>query len=143
MAKVKCKGTVLNQTIATVLTAIAQVISLDGPGMESETYEADTLDNSDAGIPYKPTGRSEGGSLGFDVFFDPALAGHLNLLDLLTRPATETWQIIFADSGTSEWDFDSAGLSFSPTVALGDGLKASCSLKLDGLPSFPAGGSAV
>ena len=53
----------LNQKIATAFTPVAQIISLDGPGMASETFEADTLDNTDAGIPYQSTGRTEGGSV--------------------------------------------------------------------------------
>jgi hypothetical protein len=143
MAKIKCKGTVLQQTLATVLTPVAQIIDLSGPDMEAETAECDTLDNSDAGIPYMSTGRTEGGSLSGNMFFDPALAGHTNILDLLTTPQSETWKLIFADTGTSEWDITGVGFSFSPTVALADGLKASFAIKLDGLPTFPGSGSAA
>ncbi|MHC4606715.1 MAG: phage tail protein [Planctomycetota bacterium] len=141
MAKVRCKGTVLQQMIATIYTTVAQLISLDLPDMESETYESDTLDNANAGIPYDATGRSEGGSLGFEGFFDPALDGHQKLLELITTPPIptedETWKIIFADTGASEWTFTGAGISFGGTVALNDGLKMSGSIKLDGLPTFP------
>lgn len=142
MAKVKCKGTALQQEIASTYTAVAQIISLDGPEMESETYESDTLDNSDAGIPYDETGRTEGGSLSGELFYDPALDGHTDLLALLTTPQGENWKIIFADTGTSEWTFAGAGFSFSPTVALNDGLKANFSIKLDKIPTFPGSGSA-
>lgn len=143
MALCRCKGTTLQQTISSSYVTVAQVISLDGPEMESETFEADTLDNSNAGIPYRSTGRTEGGSLSGEMFLDPALAGHQNFLNLLTSPPTtsELWKIIFADTGTSEWTFSGAGLSVSPTVALADGLKASFGIKLDGLPTFPGSGS--
>lgn len=138
MAIVKCKGTALAQQIGTVYTTVAQVISLDLPDMESETFESDTLDNSSAGIPYTPTGRTEGGSLSGELFYDPALSGHQELLTLLTTPADEEWQITFADSGSSTWTFTGAGFSFGGTVALNDGLKGSFSIKLDGLPTFPS-----
>ena len=137
MAKIVCKGTVLQQLIGTVYTAVAQLISLDLPESESETAECDTLDNADAGIPYMSTGRSEGGSLGFELFYDPVLAAHQALLALITAPAAESWKLILADAGTSEWAFDSAGISFGGTVALGDGLKGSGSIKLDGIPTYP------
>lgn len=142
MAFVKCKGTALQQEISSTYTAVGQIISIDLPDVESETYEADTLDNSGAGIPYKHTGRTEGGSCGFEIFYDPALASHLDLTPLLDDPQSENWKIVFADSGTSEWTFAGAGFSMGGTVALNDGLKASCSIKLDGIPSYPAGGSA-
>ncbi len=141
MAIVKCKGTVLKQLVSTVLVAVAQVIGLDLPDMESETFEADTLDNTNSGIPHKGTGRSEGGSVGFEAFLDPALAGHRALLTLITSPpaigSEESWSIVFADTGTTEWTFAGAGISIGGTVALNDGLKMSCSIKVDGLPTFP------
>lgn len=143
MAICKCKGTVLEQTLATVLTPIAQVISLDGPEQEAESFEADTLDNASAGIPYKPTGRTEGGSLSGELFLDPALAGHTHMLDLLTDPQTESWELTFADDVATAWPFSSAGFSLSPTIALADGLKATFSIKLDGMVTLPGSGSAA
>jgi hypothetical protein len=45
----------------------------------------------------------------------------------------------FADPAATEWDFSGAGFSLSPAVALNDGLKASFSIKLSGLPAFTGG----
>ncbi|KKK76872.1 hypothetical protein LCGC14_2859280 [marine sediment metagenome] len=138
---IRGKGTVLHQMIGTVYTAVAQLISLDLPDMESETFEADTLDNANAAIPHKGTGRTEGGSVGFEGFLDPVLASFTTLLALLTTPpaigSEESYKIIFADTGTSEWAFTGAGLSIGGTVALGDGVKFTGGIKLDGLPTFP------
>jgi len=140
MSKLICKGTTLYQTIASVATPIAQIISLDGPGVESETFEADTLDNEDSGIPHQATGRTEGGSLSGEMFFDPALVGHQNLTELLRLPAEETYALGFSDG--SDMNFTGAGFSLSTAVALNDGLKASFSIKLSGIPTYEAGGSA-
>ena len=140
MAKIVGKGTVLQQELSTVYTAVAQILSIDMPDMESETYESDTLDNATAGIPHDPTGRSEGGSCGFELFFDPALAGHQSLLELIDDPtsyADQSWKLIFSDTGSTEWDFDGAGFSLGGSIPLSDGVKANCSIKLDGLPTFP------
>ena len=141
MTKIISKGTTLQQTVASTFVDVAQVISVDGPGMESETFESDTLDNTDAGIPYTATGRTEGGSVSGELFLDPALQGHNNLQYLLDNPGDEAWKIIFADAGTTEWPFTGAGFSLSPTVALNDGLKASFGIKLTKLPTFPVAGS--
>ena len=143
MSKVRCKGTAIQQYIASSYVALAQVISLDGPSVESEHYEADTLDNTGAGIPYESTGRTEGGSLSGELFYDPALDSHQDFLELLRLPPTtnELWTLYF--SNTEEWTFGCASHSFSPTVALNDGLKGSFGMKLDGIPSFPSGGSAA
>lgn len=150
MSKHRCKGTVLQQRVSAAFVAVAQIISLDGPGMESETFEADTLDNVLAGIPYQSTDRTEGGSLSGELFFDPVLAGHENLLLLLKEPAhpedaatasNELWKILFADPGATEWPFEGAGFSLSPAIVLNDGLKASFGIKLSGIPTFPSTGS--
>lgn len=138
MAQILCKGTVLKQTIASVLTAVAQITSLDLPDMESETYEADTLDNASAGIPYAPTGRTEPGKCGGELFLDPALAGHKALLALLTTPALCVWNIVFADAAHTVWPFTGAGFSMGGSVALKEGLKGKFSIKLSGLPTFPS-----
>lgn len=143
MAKIKCKGTSLSQTISAAYVAVAQIIDLELPTAESETFESDTLDNTDAGIPYDPTGRSEGGSCSGNLFYDPALAGHKNLTELIRVPAKETWKITFADTGSSTWTFSGAGFSLGGAVALNDGLKANFSIKLDGIPTYPTGGSAA
>lgn len=142
MTIVICKGTAIQQTVASTFVDVAQVIGLDGPGMESETFEADTLDNTDAGIPYQATGRTEGGSISGELFLDPALQNHNNLQYLLDNPGDEAWKIIFANQGATEWPFTGAGFSLNPTVALNDGLKASFGIKLTKLPTFPVAGSA-
>ena len=143
MSKIKCKGTALAQEIASSYVTVAQVISLELPSMESETFEADTLDNVNAGIPYQTTGRTEGGSCSGELFYDPTLDSHQDLLELLREPQAEDWQITFADSSQSTWTFAGAGFSLGGTVALNDGLKANFSIKLDGIPSYPTGGSAA
>ena len=143
MAKVKCKGTAIAQEIAAAYVTVAQVISLELPTAESETYESDTLDNEDAGIPYEPTGRTEGGSCSGEFFYDPALDSHKDLTELLREPQAEDWQITFADTGSSVWTFAGAGFSMGGTVALNDGLKGSFSIKLSGIPTYPSGGSAA
>lgn len=136
---IRSKGTVWKVDIATVLTTVAQMMSLEFSEAENETFEADYLDNSEAGIPHKGTGRTEGGDLSFEGWFDPAHASHQALTDLLTTPAAAgtDCQVVFADSGTTEWDFTAAGVSLGVAVALSEGLKCKGKIKLDGLVAYP------
>lgn len=142
MAIVRCKGTALSQMApSTLYVPMAQCISLDLPDVAEETFEADTLDNTAAGIPHKSTGRVEGGSAGFELFLDPVLESHTEFLAKLTTPlaigSEESYKFVFADTGTTEWLFTGAGISIGGTVALGDGLKMTGTIKLDGIPTFP------
>lgn len=139
MAIVIGKGSVFKQEVSTVLTTIAQLYSIDLPEHAIETFEADTLDNTNVGIPYKPTGRVEGGSVGLSGFLDPALASFQILTDRINAPTTaEGASITFADSGTTAWTFETAGLTLGGTIVLNDGVKFTCTIKLDGaIESFP------
>lgn len=136
MAKLKTKGTVIKQTISSVLTAVAQITSFNHSGAESETFDATTIDTSGAGKEYAPTGYSEGGTFDFEFFYDPALSGHQAITDLITTPATCVWDITFTDSQPDTAAFTGAGLSFGFTGAMNDGLKADVSIKITGLMDY-------
>jgi hypothetical protein len=136
MAIVRGKGTVFNLEVATVLTAIGQIISIDLPEHAAETFEADTLDNAAVGIPHKATGRVEGGSVGLEGFLDPALASFQIMTDLLITPVLTTsndgGSIVFANSSPTTWAFSVAGMSVGGSVVLNDGVKFNATIKLDG-----------
>lgn len=136
MAKIRVKGSVIRQDIASVLTAVAQVIEFSSSGAETETYDATTLDTTGAGKEYSQTGYAEGGSFEFGLFFDPALAGHQALTDDVTTPAERDYSITFADTATTAWTFTAAGIGIGVTGAMNDGLKADVSLKLDQLMAY-------
>lgn len=136
MAKVKVKGTVIRQTIASTLTAVAQVIEFSHSGAQTETYDATTLDTSGAGREYSQTGYTEGGTFDFSIFYDPALAGHQAITDDVTTPVERGWEIEFADTGTTNCLFTAAGVGFGFTGVMNDGLKADVSLKLDQLLAY-------
>lgn len=135
MAKVKVKGTTLKQTIAMSLTDVAQLTSVSVSGNENETVDSDTLDNASSGIPYESTGRTEGGSVDFEGLYDPALAGHQAITDLLTTAADTVWNIVWAD--TTVHAFTSAGVGFDVDAQQGALLQCSGSLKVDGLATWP------
>lgn len=134
MAIVVSKGTIIKQTIASVLTAVAQVKSFGLDGMKSESFDSTTLD-SGVGKRHSLTGYSEGGSVSMSLFYDPSLAGHKALLAPITTPAEGVWNMVTPDAAvtaftTSEWG---AGIKVDP----GAGLMLDCSGKITGLPTFP------
>lgn len=134
MAKLVVKGTVIKQDIGGVLTPVAQIISFGHDGAESETFECTTIDTAGAGKEYASTGYSEGGSFDFEVFYDPALAGHQSLTDdITTPPASGRDYLIEYTDAASVNTFNAAGIGISITGAMNDGLKASISLKLNQL----------
>lgn len=134
MAKLKGKGTVLQQTIATVLTDVAQITDIDISGEASLDFDSTTLD----GPVYQTkdlTGYSSPGIVKSGLFFDPALAGHQAIVALMTTPATCVWKIKYSDSGPSSLTYTSAGVGLDQKVVANDGLKATLTMNRTGAPT--------
>jgi len=134
MSKIVSKGTIFLQEVSMSYQAVAQLTDVGYSGGESETYDTTCLD-SGVGKTYASTGYSEGGEVTISGFYDPALAGHQAITDLITAPADNSWRVTYSD-GTS-MDFTGAGVSFESTMAMADGVKFSSTIKVDGLPTYP------
>ncbi len=137
MAIIKTKGTVIQMTISSVLTSIAQVISITKAEDKNEIHDADHLGNASAGILQAGTGRTAIGGISGELFYDPANATHLAFSALLASPANNAGKIILAASATAEITYTSCGVGLGVGVALGDGLKAPFSMDLADLPVWP------
>ena len=137
MAKVKCKGTVLQREISTVYTAVAQVVTVDKDEDKSQGWDSTSLD-SGVGGSRDMTGFSKPGSVSWEIWYDPALSGHQGLYALVTTPAKQAWKIVFADGASKTMSFTTADFGMGFSVAMNDGLKAKCSAELDGLPTYPS-----
>lgn len=133
MSKIKGKGTAIQHTVAMSLTAIAQVNSIEHSGSGSETYKSTSLDTG-VHHTYDQTGYSEPGQVTCELFYDPALAGHQAITDLIATPADNAMKIIYSDS--SEQAFTAAGVQFGATVVMDDGVKGSVTYQVDGDPGW-------
>lgn len=134
MAKLKGKGTVLQQTISASLTDVAQITDIDLSGEGSLDYDSTTLD----GAVYETkelTGYSAAGTVKAGLFFDPALAGHAAIVALITTPATCVWKIKYSDAGPSSLTYTSAGVTLDQKIAMKDGVKATLTMNRTGAPT--------
>ena len=144
MAKLKVKGTIIEQATGTTYATIAQVTGFNISGIETETYDSRTLDGT-AGVEYDPTGYVEGGSVTFDLLYDPALNGHQAITDLAVAahlttsglPNDVNWKVKFANTASTELTFVSSGIGVDITGDASDGLRASITLKCDGCTELP------
>ena len=144
MAKLKVKGTVLEMASGTTYVPVAQVTSFNISGIETETYDSRTLDGT-AGVEYDPTGYVEGGSVTFDVLYDPNSESHQMVTDLVVAahmttnglPRDVNWKVKFANTSSTELTFVSSGIGVDITGEASDGLRASITLKCDGCPVLP------
>lgn len=142
MAKIPSRGTILKTDIATVLTAVAQLNSINVNGIEVETFDGSTLDQTLPGKIMCPTGYVESGEIAIGGFMDPT--GMAWLTDLIDDPIGTIGanaaggipaEITFADSGSTAWSFVIAGVSLDFSIEMSDGVKFSSTLTLTNLPT--------
>jgi hypothetical protein len=83
MAVIPGLGTLLKVTITSVLTAVGQRVSIDGPEMSVGTAETTNLDS--AWKTFRPT-IPDGGTLSGTLQYDPKDTGHTFLFTLISSP---------------------------------------------------------
>lgn len=143
MALILSKGTLLKQEIASVFVTVAQLKTISFDGAESETFDSTTLD-SGTGKRHTPTGYVEGGSFSASGYYDPALAGHQSLTDLVNESyiaagvvVPQAWKVVFTDNAATEMLFSTVGASAGIKVDPGAALMIEFKGKLTGLLTFP------
>lgn len=133
MALVKGKGTVLQEEISSVYTAIPNIISIDKSGEKSETYSARTLDGTVHDLQ-PSTGYVSNPTIKFECFWDSAHASHVflktsmrtppaagvnfKLIDVAGTPVTEIWNV--------------TGIGVDEKYVTNDGVKATVTLTTSG-----------
>lgn len=135
MAKYAAYGTTLYRGTSGGGTAIAQVMSISGPGLTADTVDVTSHDSTNAWEEVV-VAILRSGEVTFDIVYDPATATHKNaagglLADLVGRAST-TYTLVFPDSGSTEWVFSAFVTGFEPTEPVDGALTASVTLKPTG-----------
>lgn len=131
MAKNPAKGTLLKATISSVLTTVAQRLSLDGPSMEVGQAETTDLD-SGAWKTYRPT-IADGGEVSGTLLYDPADTTHAFLFTQIGAPTVIVWNIVFADAAPTTFSFSGFLTKLAPTgIEVEANLEAEFAIKVTG-----------
>jgi len=118
-------GTVLKR--GTV--AIADVVSINGPGMTRDTVDVTTL-GSPGGYREFITGLRDGGTLTFDVLFSKA--GYNALKTDFENDEAETYSIELPDDDSTIIGFDGLVTDFPVSIPLDDKVSVSVTIKITG-----------
>ncbi|MEZ5945217.1 MAG: phage tail tube protein [Planctomycetaceae bacterium] len=127
------EGTILKVDVSATLTAVAQVISIDGP--DSSVPEVETTHLGSSAKAYRPGEIPEAGSLDFSIYFDPSDTGHQELQTLAKTPSTVSWQVTFSDGSTLDWEGFLTSFSLSGMEDESN-LTADCSVRITGQITF-------
>jgi len=121
-----------------VFTAIAQVISIGGPSLSLDTEDA-TDHGSPGGWEEMVATILRSGTVDLDIHYDPADATHEAVTGLISKLKNRTltnFQLVFADTAATQWDFAAFVVGFNPDDPHEGKLTASVSLKPSGQPTL-------
>lgn len=133
-SKMKSKGTALLMSIASVYTAIPQIISIDKSGEKAETFDGRTLDGG-AGLPKLSTGFVEPPTISGEMFLDQANTVHVAMKALMRTPVDTNFKITYTDAGPVSEIWLVTAVGISEKMVGNDGVKANFELITSGSPS--------
>lgn len=134
-------GTLLQRgdgLVPETFTSVAEVKSISGPDMSSDTHDVTAHTDGDPWRTKIP-GLLDAGQLSFDVNFlpfDPTHDSTGGLVADFAARSVRNWRLVFPDPGQTTWEMRGfvSGLSFSEPVD--DILSASVTIELTGKPAF-------
>lgn len=130
-------GAELKVIISTTPTLIAGVRDISGPSMALSTVDATAHDSTDGFREFVP-GLADGGEVSFELVFDPKAADHEYLHDALAGRTEESFQLIFTDTGDTEYHFDGYVTAFEPGAPVEGFISANVTIKVTGEVEFDA-----
>lgn len=117
-------------TLAISATAIGQVfnIGLDGWAVG----EVETTDLGDSWKTFLPT-IPEGGTVSFDLHYDPGVASIASVTTLMTTPSVVPFTLTLNDTGDATYAFNGFFTEFSLSGIEVEGvMSAACSIRITG-----------
>lgn len=137
MAGINAKGTALQRgdggTPTEVFTTIANVTSIEGPGIEREEIDVTAHDTENNFMEFVP-GLVDPGEVEIEVNYDPS--EHDALVADFDDNEPRNWRLVFPDADATTWQFSAFLSEFSPEAPVDDKLAASMTFKVTGRPSL-------
>lgn len=116
-----------------MFTALANVTSIEGPGIERETIDVTAHNTVDAYMEFVG-GLKDGGEVEVEVNYEPAL--HDALIADFDDTDPRNYQLVFPDVAATTWSFAAILTEFSPEAPYDDKLAAGITLKVSGKPTI-------
>ena len=113
-------------------TAVAEITSISGPSISRDTIELTHME-SPSGYKEYIGGLADAGEVTIDGNFLPTNATQLAIVtDMLGTAASQTWTILWADTGATTWTFTAFPTAFSPSAPSNDKMSFSATFKISG-----------
>ena len=128
-------ATSANTLAGVVLTDVAQVSNLSGPGLSMDTEDVTCHDSTGAWEEHVGT-ILRSGELTIDIVYDPNDATHAGLHTKLAARTAYNFAIEFPSTAAVTWRFDGFVTGFEPSAPVDGALTASVTVKITGQPTL-------
>lgn len=118
-----------------VFTTVAEVKSIQGPGLSMETIDATHMESPNGYREWLPSFK-DAGEVSFDCNFLPADTNQQGLVEDFEDRVLRNWKLVFPNTDTTTWAFAAYVTGFSVSAAIDDILMASVTLRISGGPSI-------
>ena len=133
VAKIASKGSAFGFGASGSGTAIAQMLSIDLSGVETETFDATTLDQSGTAKVLQPTGYYSKGEVSGEGFFDATAMAAITGFSQATPIVMASCSITAGSGAVSVLSATNvAAVSYDVKIAMNDGVKLSFKCTLSG-----------
>ena len=116
-------------------TAIAEVTSISGPNITTETIDVTSHDSDNTYREYI-SGMYEGGEISIEGLLQLGNAGQSDFITDMQDGSADTYTITYANTEASTWSASCIATAFNIVSAYDDALKFSMTLKVTGKPTF-------
>lgn len=121
-----------------VFTSIAKIHNLGGPGISKAALDVTSHDGN--GWKDFVGNLKDGGEVTLELNWDPSDPTHnlaTGVLGSLVNESQPTnWQIVWPDTGSTQWDFAALVTGFEGGAPVEEKLTASVTLKVSGQPTL-------
>ncbi len=121
-----------------VFSTIAEVMDVNGPDLSLYTEEVTSQTSANAYDEHIGT-ILRGGEVTLDIHYIPTDGTHdesTGLISVMQSKASNNFQLIMTDSGTTTWSFAALVTKLSPTMPVVGALRASVTMKITGKPTL-------
>lgn len=120
-----------------VFTAIAELLDVTGPGLDSLMLDATSHDSANNARDKIAAKIVDAGQVSMNLHFLPASTGHKALITDMYAFTRRNFKLTFPDSPATEWPFTALIQHIEPAAPFGDKLTFDVVLEISGKPTFP------
>lgn len=137
MADVAHSVTVKIDNAGGTLTAVGEIVAVNGPGMRKDTPEKTHMASASRHREFL-SGFIDPGEIEVTVNYDPGAASDVHIIEVMRASASRSFEVA-EPSGADKIEGECFVTAYNPARRVGDKMELTFTMKITGVPTFTAG----